>query len=241
MADRLTLSDLGDMLTINRLVEEQIEQDPFEWKFIDRMFAPGDAAELAASFPRDKFKKIVGSDGEKSYTYVSRSLIHMGAGGPSYPEGLSKAWQQLAFDLLSPEYRAAVMKLSGRDLSSCVLEVNVLHYTPGAWLGPHLDLKEKIATHVFYFNDTWDPKNGGCLRILRSSDPADVVAEINPIVGNSAFLVRSEKSWHTVSRVAKECQLSRRSINVIFHQPGSVSSMWPPGEKPKLKDFDGWN
>jgi Rps23 Pro-64 3,4-dihydroxylase Tpa1-like proline 4-hydroxylase len=226
------------MLRIDRIEEKAMEIDPFDWQFINQLFSPEDSAALATSFPLDNFKKVTGHDGEKSYEYASRSLIHMGAGAPSYPEGLSAAWRTLAGDLLSPKYRAAVTKLAGRDLSSTLIEVNVLHYGPGAWLGPHLDLKEKIATHVFYFNESWDQTNGGRLGILRSSNPADIAAEIDPIVGNSALLVRSDKSWHTVSRVAEGCNLSRRSMNVIFHLAGSISTMWPPGDTAPLQHYD---
>ena len=117
------------------------------------------------------------------------------------------------------------------------MEVNVVHYGPGAFMGPHLDLKEKLVTHVLYFNQAWDQQHGGCINILRSSNPSDVLSEILPVVGNSVLLVRSNQSWHSVSRVAKDCRTSRRSINVIFHQPGSVSTMWPPGDKPALRDY----
>ena len=129
-------------------------------------------------------------------------------------------------------------RLTGRDLSGAWMEVNLVHYGPGAWLGPHVDLKEKVVTHVFYFNETWEVEYGGCLGILRSSDPSDVVAQIAPLLGNSAVIVRSDKSWHTVTRVAKGCLLSRRSMNAIFHLPGSVSTMWPPGDNAPLRDFD---
>ena len=226
------------MLRIDRIQASRLETDPFEWKFIDHLYSPEDAAALSATFPRDKFKTLRGQDKEKGWEYVSRSLIHMTADRPSHPEGLSDAWRHLANDFLSAAYRAAMTKLTGRDLSKALLEVNVIHYGPGAWLGPHVDLKEKIATHVLYFNETWDRNDGGCLGILRSSNPADVVAEINPIVGTSALIVRSEKSWHMVSRVVDGCRLSRRSLNVIFHEPGSISSMWPPSDTPRLHDYD---
>lgn len=226
------------MLNIGRIEEKRLETDPFHWAFIDRLFTPENAASLAATFPGDKFKRVSGYDGEKGYEYMSRSLVHMGADTASYPGGLSTAWRELAADLISPAYRAAMAKLTGRDLPSMLMEVNVIHYGPGAWLGPHLDLKEKIATHVFYFNDFWDPRDGGCLGILRSSNPADKAAEINPIVGTSVLIVRSDKSWHTVSRVVNGCRVSRRSMNVIFHQAGSVSTMWPPGDNPVLQDYD---
>ena len=36
--------------------------------------------------------------------------------------------------------------------------------------------------------------------------------QVSPLVGNSAVLVRSDDSWHAVSRVAEHCRLSRRSL-----------------------------
>ena len=44
------------------------------------------------------------------------------------------------------------------------------------------------------------------------------------------ILVRSQQSWHKVSAIVSG---TRRAINVIFHTPGTVSSMWPP-EAPRL-------
>ncbi len=225
------------ILELDRITQGRMETEPFQWVFIDRLFSEEKAAALVASYPHDKFKKVVGYNGEKGYEYMSRSLIHMEATTVSDPEGLSPAWRALARDLLSADYRSALTRITGRDLTSAVLEVNVFHYGPGAWLGPHVDLKEKIMTHVLYFNETWDRQHGGCLNILRSSDPSDVFAEIAPVVGSSVLLVRSKRSWHSVSRVAQDWQTSRRSVNVIFHLPGSVSTMWPPRDHPVLQDY----
>ena len=103
----------------------------------------------------------------------------------------------------------------------------------GAAPGP-----EGEADHPrLYFNETSDAQQGGCLHILWSSDSADVVAKILPVVGNSVLLVRSDQAWHAVSRGVQGCQASRRSVNVIFHRPGSVSTMWPPGEDSILQDY----
>jgi len=225
------------MLNLKRITERAMETKPYQWAFIDQLFSAEDAASLVASFPLDKFKKVKGYDGEKGFEYMSRSLIHMGATCPSHAGGLSVAWRTLASDLLSGEYRSALAQITGQNLTRAILEVNVLHYGSGAYLGPHVDLKQKLITHVLYFNETWDQRQGGCLNVLRSSDPADVLAEILPVVGNSVLLVRSKHSWHSVSRVTQNCQTSRRSINVIFHLAGSVSTMGPPGESPALEDY----
>jgi len=115
--------------------------------------------------------------------------------------------------------------------------VNVFHYGSGGSMDAHKDLPEKIVTHVLYFNHSWNATDGGCLRILRSSDPSDMVAEIPPLAGYSSVIVRSENSWHAVSRVASDATISRRSVTVTFYRPGSVSTMWPPGDNTPLHQY----
>jgi hypothetical protein len=225
------------LLELNRIHQATLKTEPYRWAFIDQLFLTEHGRQLAATFPCDKFKKVAGYDGEKGFEYFSRSLIHMGAGVPSHSEGLSPSWRELAADLLSDEYRNAVSRLTGRDLSQALLEVNAIHYGSNCWLGPHVDLKEKIVTHILYFNQSWKREDGGYLEILNSSDPSALCAEVLPLVGNSALLVRSDNSWHAVARVATGTQQSRRSLNVIFHLPGSVSTMWPPGDRPRLADY----
>ena len=220
-------------------LQRELSREPFDWVFVDALFAPSDAAALTDTYPRDHFKQVAGRSSEKGYEYLSRSLVHMGADAVSYPDELSPAWRTLAEDLLSTSYRDALGNLLGQDLNSLVMEVNVIRYGPGAYLGPHLDLAQKVVTHVLYFNETWDRRDGGCLRVLRSKQEDDVHTEVLPLVGNSVALVRSDHSWHMVSRVAEGCSKSRLSVNVIFHLPGSISTMWPPGENAPLIRYEG--
>lgn len=225
------------MINLDHIRNHRLETDPFRWAAISDLFAPGDAAALAATYPCDHFKLVSGYGGEKDYEYEARPLIAMGAAGASFPDRLSDAWRTLANDLLSPEYRAAMSALTGHDLARTLLEVNVFHYGPGCSLGAHTDLPEKLVTHVLYFNRSWNRADGGCLSILRSNNPADRAAEILPVVGNSCVLVRSDASWHAVSRVVNHAASSRRSMTVTFYPPGAVSSMWPPGDTTPLRDY----
>jgi len=226
------------MIDLTRITRHTLETQPYEWAEVGGLYSPQDAAALAASFPRDHFKTVVGYDGEKDYVYEARALIAMGAGTVSRPEELSEAWLALAHDLLAPAYRAALSSLTGQDLSAVPMEANVFHYGPGACLGPHLDLRDKLVTHVLYFNPVWNVEDGGCLTVLRSGDSTDIAADIAPIIGNSAVLVRSDRSWHAVSRVVNGCRESRRSMTVTFYRPGSISTMWPPGDKTPLHRYD---
>lgn len=228
------------MIDLQQIADGTLQITPYQWATVSDLFSPHDAAALAVSFPRDHYKLVSGYGGEKDYEYEARALIGMGATTVAYREYLSEAWQRLADDFLSPDYRAAVGQLTGIELSTAPLEVNVFHYGPGASLGAHTDLPDKVVTHVLYFNESWDVENGGCLTVLRSKDRASAVAVIPPIVGNSAVLVRSAQSWHAVSPVVPQCRLSRRSLTATFYQPGSLSSMWPDGDETPLRDYVGF-
>ncbi|MCM2316457.1 MAG: 2OG-Fe(II) oxygenase [Thermoanaerobaculia bacterium] len=226
------------MLNLDRIAKAKLESTPFSWAQVGDLFSPGDAEALARTYPRDHFKTLTNRGGEKDYDYDARSLIRYGGDQVAYAEELSDSWRELAGELLSPEYRAAMSALTGVDLSTAPLEVNVCHYGPGASLGPHPDLSDKVVTHILYFNRDWRPTDGGCLQILASCNERDAVAEVLPTVGNSAVLVRSDNSWHAVSRVVGNCSESRKSVTVTFYRPGSDSSMWPLDDTTPLHRYE---
>jgi Rps23 Pro-64 3,4-dihydroxylase Tpa1-like proline 4-hydroxylase len=226
------------MIDFTHIARHTLQTQPYAWAQIDDLFSPENAAALAATFPHDHFKTVAGYGGEKDYEYEARALIDMERHAIQYPEELSTAWLNLARDFLSPSYRSAMSALTDCDLMTAPLEVNVFHYGPGACLGPHPDLPDKLVTHILYFNQAWDRRDGGCLTILQNGDAASVVAEIEPLVGNSTVLVRSEKSWHAVSRVVNSSRRSRRSLTATFYRPGSISSMWPSRDSTPLRRYD---
>lgn len=227
------------MLNLDRLHSSALKTAPYQWAAPSDLFAPEDAVRLARGYPRDHFKTVHGHDGEKGYEHEVRCLIAIGANEVSHREDLSRAWQALGDDLLSADYRRAIGECSGVDTSSLLLEANLFYYEAGNWMGPHVDLPAKVVTHVLYFNDAWDEADGGCLTILRSSNADDVEQVIRPLVGQSALLVRSDRSWHAVTRVRPGCLASRTAVTVTFWQPGSASTMWTPHDASPLHWYTG--
>jgi Rps23 Pro-64 3,4-dihydroxylase Tpa1-like proline 4-hydroxylase len=225
------------VMNLTDLRNHRLESFPYAWAAINNLLRAKDLEGLAATYPCDHFKRVNRFDAERNYEYEARSLIGMGEPSIAYREDLSDAWQRLAMELLSPEYRSAMTALTGCDLSQAPLEANVFHYGPGGSMDAHRDLPEKIVTHVLYFNRSWEAGNGGCLQILRSSNPEDILAEIPPLAGYSSIIVRSENSWHAVSRVASGVVVSRRSVTITFYRPGSVSTMWPPEDNTPLHHY----
>lgn len=225
------------MLNLNRIRDARLETYPYDWAAVDGLYGADDASALSRTFPTDRFKRLWEYGGKKDYEFHARELVGMGATCISHPEALSPAWRSLAADFITPQYREAMSSLTGIDLDAAPLEVNVFHYPPGSVHGPHPDLRDKIVTHVLYFNDPWSDDDGGCLAILRSSEATDIHRTVAPRVGNSAVLVRSDGSWHAVTTVAKRSRVSRRSLTAVFYRPGSASTMWPPGDATPLHDY----
>lgn len=226
------------MINFNQIQQQYLKTEPFVWGIIPNLFSAENAIKLADTYPCDHYKLVTGYGGEKDYEYEARPLIKMGNRTIDFFADLSDVWQQLALDLLSLSYRNAMSRLTGIDLTQALLEVNVFHYGPGASLGAHCDLPEKIITHVLYFNAAWNVVDGGCLRVLNSNNIEDIVIEVPPYVGNSAVIVRAENSWHAVSRVVNAVQQSRRSVTVTFYRPGSSSSMWPADDTTELRSYN---
>jgi hypothetical protein len=57
------------MIDLNRITRNSLQTEPYQWAVIDRLFAEPDAAALAATFPRDRFKRQADYGGEKVFEY----------------------------------------------------------------------------------------------------------------------------------------------------------------------------
>jgi Polysaccharide pyruvyl transferase/2OG-Fe(II) oxygenase superfamily len=214
------------MIDLQAFASTPIRSDPFQWALVEQAIPPADAELLLAEFPAEDFWVISDDDGEKSYTYAARPLVTIGSDRPAALSLPSPAWDQLAQSLLSPEHRATLSDLIGRSLDDALMEASVWRWDAGMQLGPHLDMASKIVTQVFYLSSRWDPTWGGCLRILGSRDPDDIVAELPPTNGSASVLVRSESSWHSVAPVGDGAPEPRRSVIVTWFEPGSTSPVW---------------
>lgn len=213
------------MIDFEALATTQLRRDPYAWGLVEAAFDPVRAPALIDTFPTRDFWLIAGHDGEKSYTYDARPLVICGADRAPNLSPLSEPWQEVVDGLLSRRYRETLGQVIGQPLDDAVMEANIWRWPNSAHLGPHLDMQAKIVTQVFYLNAGWNAWWGGCLRILNSKDESDLAAEIPPLLGNASILVRSDRSWHTVSPVSA-APVPRRSLIVTWFHPGSRSPTW---------------
>ena len=138
---------------------------------------------------------------------------------------LPASWRDFIAELDGDGYRKFIERLFGRG--GFRLRYH-WHYTPnGCSVSPHCDARDKLGSHIFYFNtaDDWDPAWGGETVVLddggrfkRGSAPAfeDFDRAIGAeAIGNRSFLfARRGNSWHGVRAI--DCPKDRlRKVFVV--------------------------
>ena len=213
-------------LELGALRDARLGDPPHRWGYLPGALAPAAAVELRDTFPTAGFWRLSHHDGEKAMSFRLRCLVPLGADRPVDPESLSRAWLAFVEELLSDVYREAFAEALGQPLDGHLLELSVWRWGPAAHLGPHVDIPRKLASQVFYFNEGWDARWGGCLHILGSNDSADVTAELLPTLGSASIVVRSDSSWHSVPPVQTTAAEERLSLIATWQHPGSESPFW---------------
>ncbi|MFP5023493.1 2OG-Fe(II) oxygenase family protein [Pseudonocardia phyllosphaerae] len=117
-------------------------------------------------------------------------------------------------DLMGSEYRKAIADYLQQPIAEA-LEIRLVRHKVGDWISPHTDRADKLFSHILYFNPTWQVEWGGCLQILRSSDPDSAVATVIPNLGASVLLARSPESWHQVTAVRGDAPVRERSSLLV--------------------------
>ena len=162
------------MLNFSKLAAAEFHSEPFEYLLVDDVLE----ADCKPAIVRD-FPPI-----EKTGSFpLSRVSC-----GP--------AFQQLTNELLGPEFQAAIGAKFSMDLSQYPTMLTVRGRCDGGSDGGiHTDSKDKLITVLLYLNPDWE-NSGGRLRLLRSKNLEDYVAEVPPTMGSLIIFKRSDRSWH---------------------------------------------
>jgi SM-20-related protein len=205
------------MLHLSQISNTEIQDSPWRWGLAEDIWASDDQGILLTSeFPRSGFTWFCTTEGPKQLRYWGRFLVQPGENFVRETENLHPAWIDFAAEIISGEYRAAVGDTIGVDLTDAIMEATFWRYEPGCWFSGHTGKSERIVNQVFYFNTEWPEDWGGSLRILRSPDMNDTAVQIAPTLGRSAFIVRSDNSWHAISPVTIAAPRSRQTVVVSF-------------------------
>lgn len=105
------------------------------------------------------------------------------------------AFESLLKELRGPEFEAAVSGKFKVNLSTRPTMVTVRGRCRKKDGQIHTDTASKIITILIYMNESWEG-DGGRLRLLRSQDLEDMVAEVLPEWGMLVAFRRSDNSFH---------------------------------------------
>ena len=214
-------------------------QQPYPWINPQGLLTPEGYHRLLAHLPaQEQFTPSFGRQRAHGQRSHDRFML-------AYHDALPVAqeWKDFIAELHSSTYQDFL----GRLLGTRTFELRFhWHYTPrGCSISPHCDAKDKLGSHIFYFNteQDWDPAWGGQTLLLddrgrfpRNSAPQ--IEDFNSVsashaIGNASLLfARNGSSWHAMRPL--RCPESRlRKVFIV------VVSRFGPVEK--LKRFFGGN
>lgn len=228
------LTTVSTMINFQSILTTAIQKVPYNWALIENMLSPEACLELSASFPQEEFWL---SQGE-GYKYFWGKMLARESDIPimlkssddrwrqRVAEGrmtselghLSQIWQQLIKEIWTDAYRTAMSKISGLDLKDCLMDVGFRRYATGHGHYPHTDEPQKVLTHLLFFNRQWSKDWGGYLRILNNAHPESTFQDILPLSHSSVVIMRSDRSWHTVTPVTCPVTECRLAVRVAFFQ-----------------------
>jgi hypothetical protein len=162
------------MLNLERLDAAELQIRPFEYVLVEDVLFDSCKQAISADFP--KIDRI-GSFPLASLKY-----------GPAFSE--------LIEELLGKEFEQAVGRKFGMDLSQYPTMFTVRGQCSATSDGHiHTDSRDKVITVLLYLNENWSG-DGGRLRLLRSRNLEDYVAEVPPTMGSLLIFKRSDCSFH---------------------------------------------
>jgi SM-20-related protein len=161
------------MLNLAKLAAAELHREPFEYLLVDDALTDDCKAGIVADFPQ----------------------IHKKGSHPLSRLTCGPAFTQLTGELLAPEFAAAVATKFNLDLSSYPTMITVRGWSDASDGQLHTDSKDKLITVLLYLNPEWN-LSGGRLRLLRSKNVNDYVAEVPPTIGSMIIFKRCDHSWH---------------------------------------------
>jgi len=162
------------MLDLSRLEAAPLRLDPFAYLTVDDVLQADCKANIIEDFPR--------IDRHGSFPLSTLKP------GP--------AFLRLIDELLGKDFEIAVGKKFSMDLSQYPTMVTARGQCSATSDGHiHPDSKDKVITVLLYLNPAWE-NSGGRLRLLRSKNLDDFVAEVPPTMGSLLIFERCDHSWH---------------------------------------------
>jgi len=149
-------------------------------------------------FPRDRFKRSLVLWRDKGLSTKPGARRH-GRTDDLGTEITEQAWRDWRTIFCLHALSALCLPLTGINLSAWLLWKSTYFINPPEALGPHADLPDKTSSRTSFTSTTHGTTDGGCLTFYVRSDPERHRMRVRQ-QSQLAVLVRSDDSWHAVSR-----------------------------------------
>jgi len=215
-------------------------REPFPWHELTELFSAETFARLYTEFPsRARFERHDGRPRrfgqrphDRFYLELGGSIYHGGARdapGVIQLRELSPTWRCVVRELLHGPYRRQVLRLLGADDARLRLTWHI--GVDGDGVSPHRDVREKLGTHLFYFNpeDQWHRDWGGETVLLGGRrtlshgvdfDDFDTRTAVSCRGNRSLLIANLAEAWHAVRDLSVPPHAERRVFSVVFDRPG---------------------
>ncbi len=197
-------------------------QEPFPWVNPAGLLTEGGYQQLLETLPEvGLFQNSFGT--ARAFGQDCHDRFNL-----EYRPGLevSEPWLDFIEELTGQRYRHFLKRLFGRG--SFRLRFH-WHYAPsGCSVSPHCDSRQKVGSHIFYFNSSrdWDPAWGGATVVLDDggrhnarSSPAfedfDSTVSATFLDNRSFIFRRTAHSWHGVPELHCPADAMRKIFIVV--------------------------
>jgi len=216
------------------------QEAPFRHATLDGLLSPEGFERLQAEYPSlELFERHVGlprrfgqASHDRLYLELETSLYHRGetsAPGVIALGDLSAVWQQFIEQLRAEPYCRAVLGLLGARAATLRFTWHVAF--TGCSVSPHRDAREKLGTHLFYFNTEreWSADWGGSTLLFGRRTTATMnpgfdqfeSATAAPFLGNQSLIFRNQRAaWHGMKPLSAPAGCYRKIFAVVFDRPG---------------------
>ena len=143
------------------------------------------------------------------------------------------AIQNLAWGIATPFFSAFAEKF-GLDLAGRPATLTVRGRCRSKDGKVHTDSRSKLITALIYLNDDWSG-DGGQLRLLRSNNIEDVIAEVPPHAGTLICFRNRENAWH--GHTSYEGPRRALQLNWVVDDAAARKSERRHGLSARLKNF----
>lgn len=161
------------MLNLELFRNQPLATEPYEYLVLPDFVRHESLNEIDADFPN----------------------IEQGGSFPLSTLCFGSAFRALTDELLSAEVKTAFADKFEMDLNDRPTTLTVRGRCRAKDGKIHTDSRSKLITVLIYLNEAWE-SNGGQLRLLRTKNIDDVIAEVPPQAGTLICFRNRENAWH---------------------------------------------